>query len=626
MFNRKALKTKARSSLKKHYKIFVLVCFIAAFIGAEYTSSVSVFSTLAPNSTLESIENGSIAKISASPIFLDILKLTNIITNNNDVFETIKSGDYDKSISVADEYEKESEQKSIKVGNIEIAHSAGVFASVINSLMSGKYIVITYNGIRSIIGSDSGAVSVMIIGGLFIALMFWIFVVNVYKVIIRRIMLEGRIYDKIPASRFSYLFRIKKWCKSAATMLILSLYQLFWSFTIVGGIIKIFSYFAVPYIVAENPDIAPNKAITLSRKMMNGHKWECFIIGLSFLPWDILNLFTFGLLNIFFVNPYKQATFTQYFAYLRKLAKENEIENIDLLNDKYLYKIPSKKTINDAYKDIASLKSEARKVPKKSTGVRAFFENVFGIVLNYDTHEIEYQKNIEAIIKVRTYENVLGGLAYPTRLNPIPERKKRRSLETLHYMRHYSVSSLVMIFFIMCFVGWVYEVFLNLIQNGDLVNRGFFHGPWLPIYGSGCVLILTVLYSFRKNPIVEFFMTVILCGIVEYFTSLFMELANGGQKWWDYHGFFLNIGGRVCAEGLLVFGVGGIAVVYFLAPLLDNIIKRVPQKITTAICVLLIAVFAFDLGYSVIHPNTGEGITATSQIEKVKSVLSEDWK
>ena len=52
-------------------------------------------------------------------------------------------------------------------------------------------------------------------------------------------------------------------------------------------------------------------------------------------------------------------------------------------------------------------------------------------------------------------------------------------------------------------------------------------------------------------------------------TSLLMEIFNDGTKWWDYSGYFLNLHGRICAEGLLVFGVGGMIVVYILAPLID---------------------------------------------------------
>ena len=57
-----------------------------------------------------------------------------------------------------------------------------------------------------------------------------------------------------------------------------------------GGIIKKYSYYLVPYIVAENPDISALKAIKLSRNMMKGYKWKCFLYEMSFIRWDILIL------------------------------------------------------------------------------------------------------------------------------------------------------------------------------------------------------------------------------------------------------------------------------------------------------------------------------------------------
>ena len=107
-----------------------------------------------------------------------------------------------------------------------------------------------------------------------------------------------------------------------------------------------------------------------------------------------------------------------------------------------------------------------------------------------------------------------------------------------------------------------------------------------------------------------FLSTIILCGTVEYFTTLFLELTHNGQKWWDYSGYFLNLHGRICAEGLLVFALGGFAVVYLLAPLIDNKIKEKNSKILVPICVLLVSLFSIDYIYSTKHPNTGEGITS----------------
>ena len=92
-------------------------------------------------------------------------------------------------------------------------------------------------------------------------------------------------------------------------------------------------------------------------------------------------------------------------------------------------------------------------------------------------------------------------------------------------------------------------------------------------------------------------------------TSLVMEIATGGMKWWDYSGYFLNLNGRICAEGLLVFGVGGLAIVYVIAPVIDGLIGELNEKQIMAVCSALIILFAADAVYSQFQPNTGKGIT-----------------
>ena len=62
------------------------------------------------------------------------------------------------------------------------------------------------------------------------------------------------------------------------------------------------------------------------------------------------------------------------------------------------------------------------------------------------------------------------------------------------------------------------------------------------------MLILVLLYRLRKRPALEFTAAVVLCGFLEYMTSLVMEISTGGTKWWDYSGYFLNLDGRICAE------------------------------------------------------------------------------
>ena len=81
------------------------------------------------------------------------------------------------------------------------------------------------------------------------------------------------------------------------------------------------------------------------------------------------------------------------------------------------------------------------------------------------------------------------------------------------------------------------------------------------------------------------------------------------MRWWDYSGYFLNLDGRICAEGLFAFAVLGSAVVYFLAPQIDSMLMRINHRIIFAVTVILAALFTADVIFAHIHPHTGKGIT-----------------
>ena len=93
------------------------------------------------------------------------------------------------------------------------------------------------------------------------------------------------------------------------TMLLTDVYVILWSLLfIIPGIIKGYAYMMVPYILAENPSLDANEAITISRRMMDGNKWKAFVFDLSFILWDIASVITLGVLGIFYVGPYKFAS------------------------------------------------------------------------------------------------------------------------------------------------------------------------------------------------------------------------------------------------------------------------------------------------------------------------------
>lgn len=85
------------------------------------------------------------------------------------------------------------------------------------------------------------------------------------------------------------------------------LYVFLWSLLfVIPGIVKSYSYAMTPFIMAENPDMTANEAITASRELMDGHKGELFILDLTFFGWMLLNTLTLGLGSLA-LNPYMNA-------------------------------------------------------------------------------------------------------------------------------------------------------------------------------------------------------------------------------------------------------------------------------------------------------------------------------
>lgn len=583
---------RARKAMKRHYFLWVVICLLAVFLGTEFQRPMVYLETDIDTENTDAV-NQDLA-MALREIFL---------------------GDADRGREIAGEMVKREEQKS---KNPILGRSRGVLARVINEVNSGSVLVMAAFGIYSIGGSGTMTLALLILCSLVFLFVLWYFLYNMYGVIYRRVMLEGRCYEKIHLQRFLFLIKSGRWRKVSRTMFVAWGLRFLWSLTIVGGIIKRYSYYLVPFITAENPDIEPLEAVTLSRTMMRGHKWECFVLELSYLGWELLGILTLGISSVAFSNPYKIAGFCEYYTELRRLALERSLPGSELLNDPYLFEKASAEVLSNVYNDVLS-EPESTGIRQKATGVKGFFREWFGIAFDNDD-EKSYEEEEGKLAQSRNLYDAARGFSYPVRLFSIPEARGKGWLENFHYIRSYSAWNLILLFFIFSVAGWLWEVSLHLISDGELVKRGVLHGPWLPIYGSGSVLILTLLNKLRKNPAAEFFATILVCGLVEYGTAYALEMTHGGMRWWDYTGYFLNLHGRICAEGLLVFGVGGAAIVYIAAPFLDSQLKKIKLSFRKLICAFLVLCFLLDQGYSSKHPNMGEGITNPPP-EKIEKVL-----
>lgn len=488
----------------------------------------------------------------------------------------------------------------------------GVIASLLNSFASGSMVIAVADAINSVTHNGGVSIAVPVILSLAVYIFVWLFIQETYRIVMARMLLEGRSYNKLPASRFFYPIHTRKWPRMAWTMFVENVFLFLWSLTIVGFFIKQYSYRMVPYIVAENPNIEALDAIRLSRRMMKGHKWECFVADCSFLGWYLLNLITFGLSGIFYSNGYNAAFFAEYYVYVRSMAKTTGIAGSEMLNDEYLYFKADPQTLHTTYADVAQsvAQLEQNLVPApKPHGFTGFLSEWLGIRILHASAVNRYEEYREDLHQMQIGENILNGSIYPGRLAPAPMPFKFRESRTISADRSYSLVNLIMMFFIFCFVGWVWEVSLAFISEDMFVNRGTLHGPWLPIYGTGGVIILVLLKKLREKPALEFVAAMVLCGCLEYFSSWYLEMTHDGQRWWDYTGYFLNINGRICAEGLLTFGLGGLAIVYLLAPALDNLLSRIDARKLGIVAAVLLVLYCADQVYSAQHPNVGAGIT-----------------
>lgn len=608
MYDRKQLKKQAKHTLKKHYLLFVVLCLLGTFMIEGV------------NSTADAL----VPDVTSSEVSEDDTVSGNQMIDESTVSKVVRAiinGDFDQAKQEAnkkqDEYKNEKDTTSNRFG-----HTQGVLAKIVTNFSSGTFFVTMATVLNNFTNSSSVTLAILIALAGIIYVIYDLFAYGLYSISSKRMLLEAGEYDKVPLSHAFYSFTTKTYLKLVWIYFVENLYLTLWYLTIIGGIIKSYSYAMVDYIAAENPNLSPNECITLSRKMMDGHKWEMFKLDLSMIGWDILDLFTIGVLGYLFIEPYKTSVKCEYYKWLRSVCKENNLEGIEVLNDTYLYEQADDSALQVAYADITEKQTYIQQNDIKLTGVRKFFAENFALWIGSIKDKVAYQ-NIQNIKQnIQADQQVLNHKAYPVRLSPLYKPTEKKFSFSIQYMRCYTVWSLVLFFFLFSFIGWCWEVLLMLQQLGKFVNRGLLLGPWLPIYGTGGLVALLLLARLRKKPPVCFIGSIILSGILEYTTSWYLEMQYH-QKWWDYTGYFLNLDGRICAEGLLIFGIGCSLVIFVVGPLFDSFISRRSPKVIIPLSIILIAVFGCDAVYSHFHPNEGEGVTGALTNTEITYVLQE---
>lgn len=273
MWTRKKLKEKAKAALQRNYWKVLLVSMLLLLLGCEaggYNFSTSILTRSDSDSSIEEAE---------------------------DTVEEI-----------------------IVVNGVEVTSGADELVAHITGQSDAKPddISINIDGEDVIVGLI--AIVIILIVFFFILAVFIaadIFLINPFDVGGKRFMRKS-VEDvaQVKEIAFAYDHSYKNVVK---VMFYRDLYTFLWTLLfVIPGIVKMYQYLMVPYILSETPDMDYREALDKSRDMMNGHKWKAFVLGLSFILWDLLGLLTLGMVELFYVNPYRNLTFAALYEELKE--------------------------------------------------------------------------------------------------------------------------------------------------------------------------------------------------------------------------------------------------------------------------------------------------------------------
>ena len=160
-------------------------------------------------------------------------------------------------------------------------------------------------------------------------------------------------------------------------------------------------------------------------------------------------------------------------------------------------------------------------------------------------------------------------------------------------MEHYTMSQWLLFFFTYCFFGWVWESCFVSVRQHRWVNRGFLHGPLLPIYGSGAIIILWATLPVRNSVPLIFVCGMLAATVLEYGTGAAME-ALFKVRYWDYSDKPLNLNGHICLFCSLGWGVFSLLLVRVIHPPIEELLLKIPGFLAEPLTLLTTVTFTVD--------------------------------
>lgn len=164
-------------------------------------------------------------------------------------------------------------------------------------------------------------------------------------------------------------------------------------------------------------------------------------------------------------------------------------------------------------------------------------------------------------------------------------------------MYHYTAIQWLFFFYFYCFFGWVFESTYVSIKSRHFVNRGFMRGPFLPIYGSGAIMMLVVSMPFQDNLILTYLAGCVGATLLELVTGMTME-ALFKVRYWDYSNQKFNYKGHICLSSTIAWGFLTIFMTQFLHKGVEKLVLSIPYNILTILTVVLSVYIVADFTLS----------------------------
>lgn len=164
-------------------------------------------------------------------------------------------------------------------------------------------------------------------------------------------------------------------------------------------------------------------------------------------------------------------------------------------------------------------------------------------------------------------------------------------------MVHYTIVHWLFFFYIYCFFGWCFESAYVSIKSKKLVNRGFMRGPFLPLYGSGAMMMYVVSLPFQSDIILTYIAGVIGATALEYVTGVAMETLFK-VRYWDYSSKPFNFQGHICLGSSIAWGFLTILMTRVIHKPIESVVMSIPPNyllcMTIVITVYMVADFTLS--------------------------------